>query len=74
MIARDRDRLADHSSRTILDLCCMRSCFTVAQFRISLLKPSLDTEAIRGKLINWHVKLQTFTKLFVCLCFFSAIW
>ena len=48
VIARDRDRLADHSSRTILDLCCMRSCFTEAQFRISLLKRSLDTEAIRG--------------------------
>ena len=52
VIARGRHRLADHSSRTILDLCYMRSCFKVDQFRISLnnihLKPSLDTEAIRG--------------------------
>ena len=56
VIARDRDRLAVGLSRTVLDLCCMRSCFKVAQFRILFnyrhLKPSLDTEAIRG---GWSI-------------------
>ena len=38
VIARDRYELSEDSSRTILDLCriVMRSCFKVAQFRISL--------------------------------------
>ena len=45
----DGDQLPDDSSRTILDLCCLRSCCKAAQFRILLncikhiiVKPSLD--------------------------------